>query len=62
MTGTLPGGGWRDDNACLAYAGVPVTFIKPVGDAKLFEVTTNLGVRKIVAPDAAAARRIVEER
>jgi len=39
-----------------------VTFIKPVGDAKLFEVTTNLGVRKIVAPDAAAARRIVEER
>jgi len=39
-----------------------VTFIKPIGDAKLFEVTTNLGVRKIIAPDAKAARRMVEEK
>jgi hypothetical protein len=38
-----------------------VTYIKPVGGAKLFEVTTNLGVRKIIAPDAEAARVMVEE-
>lgn len=39
-----------------------VTFLKPIGSAKLFAVTTNLGVRKVVAPDAAAARRMVEEK
>lgn len=38
-----------------------VTYIKPVGGAKLFEVTTNLGVRKIIAPDAEAARGMVED-
>lgn len=38
-----------------------VTYIKPVGEAKLFEVTTNLGVHKIIALDADAARGMVEQ-
>jgi hypothetical protein len=38
-----------------------VTYLKSVGNSKLYEVTTNLGVRKIIAPDAEAARGMVEE-
>jgi hypothetical protein len=38
-----------------------VTFTKPIGDAKLFEVTTDLGVRRVVATDASSARRMIED-
>ncbi len=39
-----------------------VSFVKLVGDSKLFAVTTNLGTRKVIARDAAAARRMIEEK
>lgn len=51
----------KEEVAAASEAVQQVTYIKPVGDSKLFEVTTNLGVRKVIAPDARAARRIVEE-
>lgn len=38
-----------------------VTYIKDVGGAQLFEVTTNLGVRRVVAANSAAARRMIEK-
>jgi len=43
VTGTLGGGGWRDDDACLAYAGVPVTFATNV-----FQIVRKAGKRKTV--------------
>lgn len=51
----------REEVAAASEVVKSVAFLKPVGEAKLFAVTTNLGVRKVVAPDAAAARRMVEE-
>jgi hypothetical protein len=52
----------KEELAAASEIVQEVTFVKPVGDAKLFAVTTNLGVRKIIAPDEAAARRMVEEK
>jgi hypothetical protein len=37
-----------------------VALIRPVGSVSLFEVTTNRGTRRVLAADAAAARRMVE--
>lgn len=39
-----------------------VEYIKPVGLSNLYRVTTNLGVRKVIAPDTSAARRMIEKR
>ena len=38
-----------------------INFVKPVGTSNLYEVQTNLGVRRVVALDAAAARDIIEK-
>lgn len=38
-----------------------VRLIKQVGSANLYEVETNRGTRRTVAPDEAAARRMIEE-
>jgi hypothetical protein len=55
----------EEREAALAAANEKVqsvAYLKPVGNGGLFEVTTNLGVRKIIAPNAAAACRMVEEK
>jgi hypothetical protein len=39
-----------------------VKLVKAVGSGGLYAVTTNLGVRRVVAPDADAARRMIEEK
>jgi len=52
----------KEEIAAASEAVLTVKFLKPVGNAKLFEVTTNLGVRKIVASDAEGARRMVEQK
>jgi len=38
-----------------------VTLIKSVGGSRLYEVTTNRGTRRILAPNEAAARRLAED-
>lgn len=59
ISGSIPLETWA---ACAASEVVQtVTFTKPIGDAKLFEVTTDLGVRRVVATDASSARRMIED-
>ncbi|MEM8868394.1 MAG: hypothetical protein AAGC73_09010 [Verrucomicrobiota bacterium] len=38
-----------------------IRLLKTVGDSKLYEVTTDTGVRRVLAPDQKSARRMIEE-
>lgn len=51
----------REELAAANEVVQSVRFLKPVGSANLYEVTTTVGVRKIIAPDPGSARRMVEE-
>ncbi|MFH1499487.1 MAG: hypothetical protein ABII82_16880 [Verrucomicrobiota bacterium] len=67
------GGGNLVFEASLSRVGEPpevvvkevvqrVTFLKSVGSSNLYEVVTNRGTERMLAPSEAAARRLVEER